>query len=332
MFGNISLLCFSQHITHQNYSYQASDSLVKEEVLYKEPGLAGSSIEWDFSNLTSVNNEYILSFSQDEEDPSIICGKEHRTRYYYQVSEKNILSTGFENSLSKIRYHTPLLVISFPFAYQDTISAVFEGTGEYGDKVTQTIKGKVSLQADAKGTLQLPRESVEALRVKSTRQYTETGKTNLAVVKETYSWYSKEHRYPIFESIKTTYKGIDGKDSIAFYTSFYYSSSMQKKRKMETGEETVAEPIEENNEFITGVSFYPNPVREDLTVSFTLQESEEAKICLYNATGSLVLETKQTFLKGTNNTAVSMGHLSSGSYTLHLSGEHIDLSSVIVKL
>lgn len=67
------------------------------------------------------------------------------------------------------------------------------------------MSGYTRVVADAEGTLLLPgSEKVKkALRVRTMRYYTETGKDSTEMMIDTYSWFAKGVRYPVFESVKT---------------------------------------------------------------------------------------------------------------------------------
>jgi len=204
----------SQKLTTTRNAYRAADEIVKQQIQFKDPGSSGKGLYWDFSTVQLINEAYSLNyFIPDSILMTRLCGMEHNTRYYYRQQQDSLQATGYENSTTFMEYKVPELRIHFPFAYGDTLFSTFEGKGEYCHRLPLAVKGYTRVMADAEGELKLPEfETVKkALRVRTLRHYTETGKDNLEMTLDTYSWYAAGIRYPIFESVKTTLskKGIE---------------------------------------------------------------------------------------------------------------------------
>ena len=239
----------AQHQLRSDFNtFRAGDHIVKQQVEFKDPGSSGRQLTWDFRMLQPVNQEYGLGyFIPDSSRMDILCGTEHRTRYYYQISNDSLWATGFENATTLMGYQVPELRLRFPFSYGDTLFSFFEGRGEYSHMLQLSVKGYTRVKADAEGELLLPDfETVKhALRVRTMRYYTETSpvtdllpeeqENRLEMMFDTYSWYAEGIRYPVFESIKTDViqrtRQRNGSDSVSdttvFTTSFYYPPRMQ---------------------------------------------------------------------------------------------------------
>jgi hypothetical protein len=69
---------------HRNLP-QAGDSIIKQQVVYVDPGAAGQDITWDFSTVQPVNDSYNVRYQALSPDTSVIGGIEHRTLYRYGV-------------------------------------------------------------------------------------------------------------------------------------------------------------------------------------------------------------------------------------------------------
>ena len=53
--GIISL--YAQHSLQSELNYfRAGDEIIKQQVVYKDPGRTGENVLWDFSRLTSVDD------------------------------------------------------------------------------------------------------------------------------------------------------------------------------------------------------------------------------------------------------------------------------------
>lgn len=324
-------------------SFRAGDHLVKKQVEYKDPGSNGRELTWDFSFLKSLNEEYTLDyFIPDSARMDTLCGMEHRTRYYYYQHNDSLWAIGFENATTMMEYRQPELRLKFPFAYGDTLFSYFEGTGEYSHHLPLAVKGYTRVVADAEGTLLLPHneEVKKALRVFTSRYYTQVGKDSLQMKIDTYAWYAAGIRYPVFESIRTDLikrkgKGDGGasvRDTTIFTTSFYYPPELQTSQ-VET------EPLPEEELPLSGIEavfteaqFMPNPVESDLNISYKLTRDARIWFSVHNSVGIPVYQsTPQELSAGYHNVQVNMAMQVKGAYTLYVHVDDMVMSRVVVK-
>jgi len=327
------LLGHGQQLCYSENCLIPKDSLVKQQVMYKDPGASGKQITWDFSQLNPMTDEYILTYNGSIDS---ICGLEHRTRYYYKQSQNGIWCTGFENPNSFINYLEPVCVIKFPFAYGDTASSYISGEGEYGNGLAQKIEGKQVLKADATGILILSEEKIKAIRIKSEKTYNIMSDDSLSVKQTTYTWYSFSDRYPIFESISTTYKKSDSKDTLAFNASFVYTSALQKQRIEDADNATdwlENKVVDHQTAEITNVDVYPNPAKNTTTVTFTIDINSDVKLYLYNVNGSICYHIKKTANQGLNKWNIPLHNLIEGEYILKITSVEspTSVSKIIIK-
>jgi len=325
----------SQKLTTTCNAYRAGDNIVKQQIEFKDPGSSGKDLIWDFSVVQPINEEYSLKYIlRKKNDSTNICGKEHNTRYYYRQQKDSLQAVGFENSTTFMEYKVPELRMHFPYVYGDTLFSTFEGVGEYCHRIPLAVKGYTRVLADAEGELKLPDfETVKkALRVRTLRHYTETGKDSLEMTLDTYSWYAAGIRYPVFESIKTTLskkgdkkdeKGESMNDTTVFTTSFYYPPEKQTNQVQ-------SDPIPATtNDVLLGAAavfteaqLMPNPVVDNLFINFKLTRAAKVWFTVHNNTGiPLCQTTAENLTEGTNSTTVSMGSLITGVYSLYV---HVD--------
>ena len=233
-----------------------------------------------------------------------------------------------------MEYKVPELRMHFPFMYGDTLFSTFEGKGEYCHRLPLAVKGYTRIMADAEGELKLPEfETVKkALRVRTLRHYTETGKDNLEMTLVTYSWYAAGIRYPVFESIKTTLnkkgdrkdeKGESISDTTVFTTSFYYPPEKQTSQV-----QTDATPTETTDALVGAASVFteaqlmPNPVVDNLVINYKLTRAAKVWFTVHNNTGIPLCQTSpQSLSEGYNSTNVPMSSLITGVYSLYV---HVD--------
>lgn len=330
-------------LTKERNAYRASDQLIKQQVEFKDPGSSGKNLIWDFRMLQPVNEEYPLKyFIPDSTRMDTVCGMEHHTRYYYCQKRDSVWATGFENATTLMEYHVPELRMKFPFSYGDTLFSYFEGDGEYSRRLKLHVKGYTRVEADAEGELLLPDfETVKnALRVRTLRYYTQTGKDSTEMLLDTYSWYADGIRYPVFESIKTDIikrkRNSNGSESVRdttiFTTSFYYSPVLQTSQVQ-------TDPIPEEEEQETGAAavfteakLLPNPVVQQLHIQYKLVRDARVWFTVHTNGGIAVCQTlPQDLPEGYHNTLINMGHLTTGTYTLFVHVDDMVLQRVVVK-
>lgn len=326
----------SQKLTSERNAFRADDKIIKQQVVFRDPGSCGRGLFWDFSMLQPINEEYSLKyFIPDSTNMSRLCGLEHKTHYYYLQQQDSLWAVGFENSTTYMEYLVPELRMKFPFAYGDTLFSKFEGVGQYSHLLSLAVKGYTRTIADAEGDLLLPKSETvkKALRIHSLRYYSEIGKDSIEMILDTYSWYATGIRYPVFESVKTTvskilkkqseYEAGSRKDTTVFTTSFYYPPEKQTQQV-----QTDSVPVEKNSALqgiaavFTESQLLPNPVVDNLYINFKLTRAANVWFTVHNNIGIPLCQTSpQNLETGINNTTIPMGGLITGVYSLYV---HVD--------
>ena len=335
----------SQKLTTTCNAYRAADKIVKQQIDFKDPGSSGKNLNWDFSIVQPINEEYSLNyFIPDSTKMNLLCGMEHNTRYYYHEQQDSLQVVGFENSTTLMEYKIPELRMHFPFVYGDTLFSTFEGVGEYCHRLPLAVKGYTRVLADAEGELKLPDfETVKkALRVRTLRHYTETGKDSLEMTLDTYSWYAAGIRYPVFESVKTTLSKKDDKkdekgesmsDTTVFTTSFYYPPEKQTTQiKTDPIPALTNDPLLGAAAVFTEAQLMPNPVVDNLSITFKLTRAAKVWFTVHNNTGIPLCQTSpENLTEGFNSTSVPMGSLITGVYSLYVHVDDMVMKMNVVK-
>lgn len=328
---------------HEN-SLQAGDNLIKQQVEYKDPGSSGRDITWDFSMIKEVNDKYELSyFIPDSSKMDTLCGLEHNSRYYFQLKNDTLFALGFENSNTKIDYLDPEAKLIFPFNYGDTLFSEFNGLGEYSHFIELKVNGYTKVVADAIGKMKLPHNELidDVLRIRTFRHYMETGRDSVEMTIDSYSWYGKQYRYPLFESIKTTLNrkgdsktefGESYNDTIIYTTSFYYPPELQTDQSL-----TDSTLLKENSpmgpyQIFTEASYQPNPVVTNLLISYKLTRSANVWFSLHNVSGIPIWQTSPRITpEGFNSIEINMSQEIPSAYTLYVHVDDMMVKQVIIK-
>jgi 2',3'-cyclic-nucleotide 2'-phosphodiesterase (5'-nucleotidase family) len=81
---------------------------------------------------------------------------------------------------------------------------------------------------------------------------------------------------------------------------------------------TLACPRIGNDNSTSGVSIYPNPANENVTIEFTADKAQNATITLTDATGRVVYNATKDVVEGFNATKIAVNEFATGIYTLQL--------------
>ncbi len=352
--GWTSLLFSQQTLQEPLHMLRDGDAIVKQQVLYKDPGRSGENVLWDFSNLSSLNEEYKLTYRATGEN--LITGTEHNTMYYYSLSNDSLLLWGYENPTTLLRNHQPELLLKFPVNQGDRTESYYWGEGKYCDKLYFSAMGTVHSHADATGTLILPDKDTirNAFRVRTVKwiaeemcllsekyrrdtiqsisadsiNYRLTNDSTLIGV-ETYRWYVRGYRYPVFETVQTV---INRKDSIQnetfFNTAFFYPP--QSHSYLEDDE--LNQVLLQNDPLGTGGSdpsrpdspwhnltynVYPNPVQINLELEINLPiPAQTIRVQLTDRQGRILMEDDW----GSNPAGILIKQIFMGQY---IRGEYV---------
>ena len=80
------------------------------------------------------------------------------------------------------------------------------------------------------------------------------------------------------------------------------------------------------NQLKISFNIFPNPVEENLNLSFTWTESNETMtLTLFDINGKEVLKSKQKFTHGRNTITLNVKELRSGTYTIEVQGESLKM-------
>lgn len=234
-------------ITYEYNGKKAGDKLEKQQVDVIDAGDSGENIVWDFSNSHTIETHQIELFCDsdsleiNEIEPTSICK--------YAFRSDSLLMIGYETPLKKIQYSTPVSQLAYPFEYGSSFFVPYSGTGSYCKTLALSTSGTMDVEADGTGTLILTENDTlrNALRVHSIR----TGSIEMHLdgdsigasnpnmkqeIEESYQWYVRGYRYPLFETRTTSY--YDNMDLVSCVQSAYrFLPDMQQLLNDEQNEE-----------------------------------------------------------------------------------------------
>lgn len=104
----LSLISVSAQLDYSSHAYVAGDSLIKQQVVYCDPGSKGRDLNWDFSFLQADEEPYVVAYrTADTKKAEQLCAIEHQTRYYYHQTSDSVWCLGYENPTTCMRYSQP---------------------------------------------------------------------------------------------------------------------------------------------------------------------------------------------------------------------------------
>lgn len=353
------LFSFGQ-INLQHNGLRPGDEIIKQQVDYKDRGRSGENVIWDFGKLKSVNDEYSLVYSspvlqessyyvmgydtiqyKDIIQNSLIIGTEHNTMYYYQLKENQLLLLGHENPTNLLHYTQPVVTATYPTNYKQSQTNSYQSQGIYSGKNPFDTKGSLTTIADAYGAIILPSGDTlnHVLRIKTIQTISEIIRSmnpimndSLEMVVESYKWYSKGYRYPIFETIRAL-NTTDSLNIQEYQTAFFFPP--QEHLYLDDDKENLAvldslwnldhnreidNPIRNpKTEIKLSYNFYPNPVESLLTLEYYLETLTTVNVTIYSMEGklirSLAIGRKD---KGLHTEYIDCSNLNKGTYLLRI--------------
>lgn len=302
-------------ITYKTHAMTQGDVLSLKQIDTISPGNAGPNQVWDYSS-AKVVSDFVINYNANSNadwnipGDAFACDENKERTSYFQMTATQKLYYGLTAKTAKIIFDTPIVELSFPFAYNDEANGVMKGS--YTENtLTAPINGTYTTKADAWGTLILPNgvKLHNVLRVKSVRDYNhEANGSMYHVVATRYAFYSAYSRYPVLQiksATSTCECGCNGKEYAA-----YFNPSVK--------EETIVAPKEKCDPKIT-YKVFPNPFDKDFELDYKLTGTAKVKICILDINGKTVaiLQDKQQE-EGSYSLTKDLGSYAAMNYILQI--------------
>jgi len=356
--GSIS----AQHsLQKETNAPRSGDSIIKQQVEYKNPGRSGDNVLWDFSQLKVVDDEYGLTYSTP--DDTIITGTEHSTNYHYVLQNDSLVLLGFDNQTTQLCNIQPEVLLKFPFQFGDTTGSYFYAHGKYGNRLEMDVMGSTQTVGDAYGMMILPSKDTlkQVLRTHTLKHIAENSipisssyfeklkatpiicpdsinrrlaSDTVLFIIETFRWYEKGYRYPVFETVRSWELYRHSKEYTFLSTAFFYppqehyylNDDLENQALLEDKKQ--GKPDKPDPWFGLTYNIYPNPVHsESLQIELYLPKATNVRIQVSKITGQSVLNAnKGNHPAGACHFEVNITGLPVGNYALT-----IGLSDKVIK-
>ena len=276
-------------LKHSTHAMQKGDVLNLNRVAYVAPGEGGTNQLWDFSNV-EILSDYEINYNEDmvlrsnrPAGTSFSCTENVTRKPFYQITSTQKLYYGVDGPHAQIRFEEPLVDMVYPFAYGDEITGNMNGTyTTTRDGKIYPIVGKYTTTADGWGTLILPngKQIDNVLRVKSVKDYSHELYNMLYDITVTrYAFFAPSSRYAVMQIQEVEYKcdcACNSSEKMAYFNPaatnepmLIYAAEENKAKKQET----------------LSYNVYPNPVKNNFTLSYTIPESSNVNVSLLDISG-----------------------------------------------
>ena len=291
-------------------------------------GASGSSITWDFSNVSATGQQLIAQYVDPSEAPGdslypeadVAVNYDELSYSFYDTENNTVHSLGMAFEDFSIVYLNTEKVAEYPFTFNSTFLDNFEAEYELGEGLVNRNKGIIQFTGDAFGNIILPDGSNHAaLRIKIFRQTADTmfvagiPLSTTEVKATTYEWYTNESKYPVF--------GIS-------YLEINVNGSITIDKQVDYNIETPTDVNDEPKQIVNGFELfqnYPNPFNPSTKISWQSSVGSHQTLKIYNILGTEVATLVDEYKPaGSYEVNFDASKLSSGVYLYRLqSGSEI---------
>lgn len=313
------------------------DTLLLVEIPHKPIVIAtGTDCIWDFSNLVTDSIALDAYYYTSTNDSMRITQHLMHTHHLYELEVDTLWYVGLENASISINYTRKRKAMVFPFAFGDSLVCEFLGIGKYTHKKTYPIVGKSRVCAEAWGKLILPNLTLDTtLLIRSTHTYkNHLEDTTSHLMEDIFQWYHPSYRYPVFE---VAHKYIDHQSSnptiaYAFYhipTDDSIWSNDSEDIPTTNGKEITFVEIDS---ILTDIRFYPNPVHDNLTITYRQKQPAEVFFSIHYNDGFCVYQSPiRSQGEGDYSEYIPMSTMPIGAYVVYIHVDDKVVSSSILK-
>jgi len=274
-------------------------------------GPGGAGITWDFSNLITAGSDTLTYLTNLSPLPcGLVSGSNLKVipapdTFYYAATTDSFSFVGFNSTYGNCYgFYNPQVRLKYPFTYNsnyiDSAGFIVAGTTSYASVITcDTIK------YDGYGTLTLPGHTyTNAVRITDLQSQVDSnmvsGIWQVNFYSRTYNWYAPGIHNPLLTITYVTQPWPH--DTIKTVT---YCNALQKLAAPEL--QTIAASLQ----------LFPNPVKEELNIKFTVLENEQVRISVLDIVGKEIgIVTDEIYEKGDHLVSWQTNQLPKGVYLI----------------
>lgn len=251
-------------------------------------GAAGPNVTWDFNNInpgTTYSEDNFIdatgtTWENDFTGTNLAyfgTGSQDSTYGYFKTSSTKFEWMGNKSPGGNTILTNTKTLMTYPFTYNNSFSDTYSGSSLNGTIASVSYSGTINANADAYGTLKIYGTTFNnALRVKVIDTYSNNlGFITFNYTVTTYNWYVSGRKQPVM------------------YIQYYSSNAGGQfpiNQKYVVVDLNLITGIKKSD-FITNINLFPNPVKNNETVSlnYSLLNNDNITIDIVNTIGQVVL-------------------------------------------
>ncbi|HWY09737.1 MAG TPA: T9SS type A sorting domain-containing protein [Bacteroidia bacterium] len=324
IFGGLSV-CNAQLLTQANHAPVVGDmyQTIQIDSTGISPGASGPSAVWTFTTPTTRTISVINSYTTVASVPSgslypsaSVAMTNNTTRAFLSstATQLNFWGGNFTALSQSVDYYfsSPAKYAVYPMAYTNSATAAFTGSLQSGTNNGTISNGTSTVIADAAGTLNLPMRSFSnVMRVNTYIGFDFSVPAFLATgnVKEqswdyypTLSDYPSTKLFPLFRIITTTI-------TVSTPTNIVQTSTLVLLNK-----DYQYVGIKESVKEIASLNIFPNPAKNNFTLSFVNENADPVSYELTNTLGQSIKKENLGNEKGLVNYNINITDIQAGIY------------------
>jgi hypothetical protein len=267
---------FAQPVLTSADRPQAGDAFTYHTCAVSSPGAAGANVTWDFSTATSSSTyEGQYNVCSSTPDCATFPGSTMVLKYPSLNTQKFLILDANRYAINGLKLPADAYVYSkgfdyirYPFHYGDTYTDSFAATFTYNG-IEYIERGHFTNTYDGWGTLKLPTGTFKnVLRMHQVETYYYSDLAGTTITRDSivqYTWPAPGYHEYLFSFSKTYRNGT------LYYTTISYSSQLP------VG-------IASINSITANLTAFPNPITDELHLTFYMERNDAIYIGLYDMT------------------------------------------------
>lgn len=319
----------AQTISSAANAPRSGDNYQLKQVQFFPPGDEGENVVWDFSNLDPYDTDINREFFWGQDSMLIRTEQEQLTKYV--LKEDSLLCMGYENRLTSMSFSKPMVMMTYPYSYGNSISNPYEGIGDYCKRLILKNGGTLIVEADAKGTIiNHEGDSIKnVIRVHTTRLNSVSMHAlsdTLLVddsrmkqeIEDHYAWYVRGYRYPMYETSSISF--YDNMQPVScIQKAYYYDNEGIALVKDEANEKIQKEDILAQNMNVDIIKYEFHKTASSITLDYSLDQNANILALICNSRGILFGRNSTRQAAGTGyQMKFDIAHLPKGEYILYI--------------
>ena len=326
----VSLSGQSQTIDYLANGPRIGDVMNRVPLTPFDVGKEGSDVLWDFSNIEDIGESSLVEVFQSSD--SVLCTQDISKTQKLYLSSDTLKLIGYENRFVKMNYSTPFILLTYPFEYTNRIENSYEGKGIYCQHLLMKQSGVQSVESDSKGRLITSDGDTlrDVIRLHSfctgfVEMYSPNDSLQIdsafrkLEITETYQWYARGFRYPIYESSSVSYYDKKLSCVSTIQTAYRYvilENASVKDEVNDSIRNTIKDKINKDDDIIR---YYITNNGSELTIHYDLDADATISTLICNDQGILYGREKVSQSKGTDyQMSLDIQSLPKGRYVLYI--------------